>query len=1031
MSSLKIVNGIAREGGVIDPALGESITRAQMMAIIVRAFGAEPIAIARKGAQPFPDVSGDHWASGYVAVAVDMAAAKGVTLGRPTGLFDPEAQVTLAEALAFIMKFLGVQRDTTAAWPMDYIQGALAAGLITESDRDTLLDFPSLPASRGMAFALADTIFYNYKGIAGGKSVYTAYVDPQAPAISFEGVPGTTEAESLVVTGRVDLDATGLTMNGQKVKVNADGTFSVTVPLALGANTLTFEAEDLAGNKTTAPLTITRGEPTPVGPKIAELKASTNVAAVLEKVTLTPLDEEGNPITEGVVYSTDQEDSVILRNGSFQAVLPGRYFVKASVGKLFATTIIEVYGTASALKIEAPTIVANGVASKSITVTAVDQNGTPVLNFGKNGEKIRLTGTGITTYDENGVETAEVTAKDGKAVFKVKVSPYLAGESLSLSARHDGNPVLTGTGILQTTFPTASALKVEGPDFLAANKGVTVPDAVKVWVVDQDGAPIQSPYLVQASITGPAALINTSAAYSNEAAPATFDLNNWNTVGIVGTITLTFTVEGVGSAVHTIEHLIAGSPNRLVVTADKSSRPANETFTFTVVIQDRNGIPVSYSDASDTSLTIVLPADLASKFQLPASDPVILKGQSSTTFTLAPKAKFTGDLLVTVNGPSGMTGSTTVTVTPGPVFSRSFDRQKAVVPVISPSAQFSGYAADLFGNPVVQANVTMKVHVQEVANTTAYAGTATNNVTINGQVTSPASPLTVKTNAEGKVELNVKALPYVNKTYLLTLTNENGGDPAYAHLVVLQTVPNTIEVSTYRYINELGAYFQSTTVTAGDTFYVKVRVKDVFQGPVSNIASELKLAAGQVFSLDGNNLVDSSLITFQPYTSLLGDPKKVAEMQLQEGDYVATLVAGIAGRQTITVEYNMTVDKVSGSQDVVVNPGQYVKAVLNDGKPIKVKVGSVTGPYILKLADRFGNTVSTTTRQEVVLQPTLGGVPTTAMGFRLEPGGTNVSKVETFSEQKLWIDVNTLGTFTINVIGGTTSTSVQVEVTAN
>lgn len=1025
MSALNLVTGVKLNDGSVVPALDQELTRAQMVTILVRAFGREQDAQLLTGVTLYPDVPASHWASGYITVAQKLAEEKQIAIGRPGGLFDPDAKVTIAEVLAFNMKFLGVQPDRSQSWPRDYIQGAVSAGLIPQADGDLLKLIGGNNATRGMAFALADGIFYNYKGLPGGKSVYTAYVDTQAPTITLTGdLPESTEDELVTIEGTVDADVVALYLENQKVNLSASGTFSVDAELDFGTNVLRLRAEDLAGNTASASVTIERKAPVPVpvGPFVREVTADKTTVAAFEKVQLTAIDENGEPITEGVTWTVDNENAIVTGNGVFQSPVPGRYIVTATVGPSSSFIPINVYGTPAKLRIEATDTVANGVSKKPVTVTALDSNGTPVLNFGANEEKVTLTGPGITVYDEDGNEATEVTAKNGAATFLITVPASLAGESFTLTATYgEGDDAITETAEFDALFPAPAGLKAEGPAFIAANTGTTTPEgAIRVWVVDQDGAPVADSYEVTAQITGPATLVNESDIYNGEDSPAGFRISNFNHVGVQGKIVLLFTVDGVGSTSLTINQLIAGSPSKLEVKPEKSTVKATDPIVFTVTVQDSNGVPVTLN--SETELEITLPDSVADKFELPDGLPVISAGEGSTTFEIKATKAFLGDLDVKVQNTGGnLVGRTTVTVVPGSIETVAFDREQAIVPLIAPTATFYGFLADELGNPVVVQNHTLEVYVQEVSSTDATTGNNTTRVTINGKTTSDTKPLVVKTNADGKVELKVVATPQSNKVYMLKLTDEENNESAYTYLLLVNTVPGELKVSTYKYVTATDTYRETTSLNAGEKFWVKVTVTDNYGGPVNGIADDLKLISDDVFSANGVTLTDSSTFTFEDNTWWeIQYPELAEAMDLADGDYVLELYAGKSGQQAVKVAYDLTLDAVTGSKTVTVRATTVAGVKANGGKEVKVKVNSVTGPYTLELVDHFGNPATSTLTQEITweVEDEDGNPANDKVGFRLSQSGGNVSKVTTKSKTNVYLDVNTEGTYTVTFSTG-------------
>ncbi|WP_374713798.1 S-layer homology domain-containing protein [Symbiobacterium terraclitae] len=253
MSGLNLVVGTDK-----GPELDGPLTRAQLLTIIVRAFGQEGTAALLKGMESFSDVPGGEWYSGYVAVAKNLAAERGFVVGYPDGTFQPNNQVTVIEALAMIMKFLGVPTGTGDNWVAQTIENAKAAGVITDADVEKFFAEPNAAATRGVAFALADQIFATYNKLPGGKTVYTTYVDAVAPALTVtKPAAPTTSAATYTVQGIAEAGAE-VFVNDEKVTVGANGAFSVEVALAGGENTITVSARDLAGNVTSETIVLNR-----------------------------------------------------------------------------------------------------------------------------------------------------------------------------------------------------------------------------------------------------------------------------------------------------------------------------------------------------------------------------------------------------------------------------------------------------------------------------------------------------------------------------------------------------------------------------------------------------------------------------------------------------------------------------------------------------------------------------------------------------------------------------------------------------
>jgi len=119
---LGVVNGYP--DGTYKP--GNIVTRAEMAKLVVVAMGLKDAADAVKANTIFSDVKADHWASGYINVAVNL----GILKGYPDGTFKPENTVTYAEAVTMLLRALGYKDDKLAGnWPTNFIVKAASLGV--------------------------------------------------------------------------------------------------------------------------------------------------------------------------------------------------------------------------------------------------------------------------------------------------------------------------------------------------------------------------------------------------------------------------------------------------------------------------------------------------------------------------------------------------------------------------------------------------------------------------------------------------------------------------------------------------------------------------------------------------------------------------------------------------------------------------------------------------------------------------------------------------------------------------------------
>ena len=128
LSNLGIFTGF--EDGTFKP--NDTVTRAQMAAIICRTLGYEDQASASTGSTNFYDVPASHWASGYINVAESLQ----IVNGYGTGAFGPEDQVTYEQAIKMIVVALGYELDAQAkgGWSTGYLAVAAREGITKNSN---------------------------------------------------------------------------------------------------------------------------------------------------------------------------------------------------------------------------------------------------------------------------------------------------------------------------------------------------------------------------------------------------------------------------------------------------------------------------------------------------------------------------------------------------------------------------------------------------------------------------------------------------------------------------------------------------------------------------------------------------------------------------------------------------------------------------------------------------------------------------------------------------------------------------------
>lgn len=113
----------------------EKLTRAQMAKMLVLCMGLGDQAEVVKTNTIFSDVTEQHWASGFINTAVQSK----IIVGYPDGTFQPEKEVSYAEAFTMCIRALGYGNVVAAegTWPTAYMLKAVELGLNKDMDSVT------------------------------------------------------------------------------------------------------------------------------------------------------------------------------------------------------------------------------------------------------------------------------------------------------------------------------------------------------------------------------------------------------------------------------------------------------------------------------------------------------------------------------------------------------------------------------------------------------------------------------------------------------------------------------------------------------------------------------------------------------------------------------------------------------------------------------------------------------------------------------------------------------------------------------
>lgn len=173
MSGIGVINGYP--DGSFRP--DGDVTRAQMATMVAYIVaGGENVGSLYAGANTFTDCT-THWARGYIAYANQTGIIAGVGNGR----FDPDGNVTGAEAAKMMLCALGYDQDTEgytgAGWSVNALADARTLGLLDGlTGVDMNADFSRGDAAQLMFNALQATMVEYERGsivVEGGDSTVT------------------------------------------------------------------------------------------------------------------------------------------------------------------------------------------------------------------------------------------------------------------------------------------------------------------------------------------------------------------------------------------------------------------------------------------------------------------------------------------------------------------------------------------------------------------------------------------------------------------------------------------------------------------------------------------------------------------------------------------------------------------------------------------------------------------------------------------------------------------------------------------
>jgi len=150
-TSLEAANKLATLGVIVDqssnPAdyrLGDTLTRREHVKVAMNLASCQAVSVPDTCNGSFSDMDSSDWGCKYA----ETALANGFVAANAT--FGPGRDVSKAEALKMIMNATNVAQSDNAVWQASYVEGAISAGVLSESFTDY-----DAAASRGWIFQVA------------------------------------------------------------------------------------------------------------------------------------------------------------------------------------------------------------------------------------------------------------------------------------------------------------------------------------------------------------------------------------------------------------------------------------------------------------------------------------------------------------------------------------------------------------------------------------------------------------------------------------------------------------------------------------------------------------------------------------------------------------------------------------------------------------------------------------------------------------------------------------------------------------
>ena len=455
-----LLNGI--DGKI---AAGENLTRAQMAAIVTRAFGTN----GKADISSFGDVNTGDWFYDAMASSVLMGAFQGdgVNLNPNTNITRQEAFTVLARLFTLSGGDQSVLNSYTdgaqvADWAKDSMASMVAAGYVKGSDNKLN---PLSSITRAEFAQVMDNLVKTYFGDsqlnvnAGGNAVLNKAGTLEGATISGDLIIGDGAAEGDVVLKNVTVSGRLLVRGGGTSTVTLEGNTTVggvTVNKPTGAVRVENNAEKAVNVNAVSDNVVLTGD-------FAEVNASASQGTVtLNSATVATMNVAGTSAKVVVSEKSTVETMNVAQSASGTAVSVQSGTTVKTMNTAASKAVVTVNGTVSTMSVSGSdtTVKAEeGAKIEKVTTSAanttVSGEGT-VTNFeaaqGSSGASITTDGTKVTN---NG--TGDVTTGGDKVISSGSTGTSESEGSTTTPGGSTGG----GGGYVDTVKPTVQSMAID------------------------------------------------------------------------------------------------------------------------------------------------------------------------------------------------------------------------------------------------------------------------------------------------------------------------------------------------------------------------------------------------------------------------------------------------------------------------------------------------------------------------------------------------------------------------------------------